>query len=104
MIDPRDAGTGGTIIIGGNLLAHMVPPRALPGFPGAKPAKPKTPIGGGAGKRRRWKNPDDGTIFEWDYQHGRVEKYDRRGKHLGEFDPVTGQRTKGADPDRSIEP
>ena len=81
----------------------MVPPKVLPGFPGAQRVKPKTSIGGGAGKRARWRNPD-GTICEWDYQHGRVEKYDKRGKHLGEFDPLTGKQTKGPDPDRSIEP
>ncbi|MGH2414486.1 MAG: colicin E3/pyocin S6 family cytotoxin, partial [Microcystaceae cyanobacterium] len=26
------------------------------------------------------------------------------GRHLGEFDPLTGEQTKEADPNRSIEP
>jgi hypothetical protein len=61
----------------------------------------KTPRPGG-GLRHRWKLPD-GTILEWDYRHGRVEKYDRQGHHLGEFDPDTGGRTKAAT-NRKVEP
>ncbi|MQT72046.1 toxin, partial [Pseudomonas sp. FSL R10-0071] len=30
----------------------------------------------------RWK-VSDGRILEWDYQHGAVEMYDKRGNHLG---------------------
>jgi hypothetical protein len=75
----------------------------LPGFPNAKKAKPKTPVQGGGGMRSRWKDPD-GKIYEWDYQHGKVEQYNKKGKHLGEFDAVTGQRTKPADPTRSVIP
>lgn len=79
------------------------PPRKLPAFPDAQRAKPKTPVQGGGGLRPRWKDRD-GTIYEWDRQHGTVEKYDKRGRHLGEFDPNTGQRTKHADPSRRVEP
>jgi hypothetical protein len=76
----------------------------LPGFPGAVPSRPKTPFGaGGNKKRRRWIDRTDGTIYEWDYQHGTVEKYDRRGRHLGEFDAETGTQLKEADPNRSIQ-
>jgi hypothetical protein len=64
--------------------------------------KPKTRIGGGK-LRRRWKDRD-GTIYEWDYQHGTVEKYDRRGNHQGEYDPNTGTRVKDPDPARKIDP
>ena len=56
----------------------------------------------GGGLRHRWKDAA-GTIFEWDYRHGRVEKYDRLGRHLGEFDPVTGAQTKPAS-NRVVEP
>ena len=31
--------------------------------------------------------------YEWDSQHGTVEKYDKKGRHLGEFDPDTGKPT-----------
>jgi hypothetical protein len=80
----------------------VVPPRSLKAFPNAQRAKPKTPRPGG-GLRARWKD-DDGVIYEWDYQHGRAEKYDRMGRHLGEVDPETGDQVKEADPTRKVEP
>lgn len=58
---------------------------------------------GGGGLRPRWKLPD-GTILEWDSQHGELEKYDKRGKHEGAYDPDTGQQKKGPDPKRRVEP
>ncbi|WBG66892.1 hypothetical protein ELR50_03455 [Pseudomonas citronellolis] len=61
------------------------------------------PLSGGGGKRKRWKD-DEGYIYEWDSAHGAVEKYDRRGRHLGEFNPVTGEKNKDADPVRRVEP
>jgi hypothetical protein len=86
-------------------LGYIPPPATLPAFPNAKSAKPKTPVPNSQGKlRKRWVDAGKGWIFEWDYQHGTVEKYDQRGKHLGEFDPKTGQQTKPADPNRSIRP
>lgn len=46
----------------------------------------------------------NGKIDEWDSQHGTVEVYDKTGhKHLGEFDSVTGEQTKPADPMRRVE-
>ncbi|WP_074306445.1 colicin E3/pyocin S6 family cytotoxin [Singulisphaera sp. GP187] len=44
----------------------------------------------------------DGQHFLWDSQHGAWEKYNSNGRHLGEFDPTTGSRTKNADPSRNI--
>ncbi|SDW41807.1 S-type Pyocin [Pseudomonas syringae] len=78
-------------------------PALLPGFPDAMRAKRKTAVQNGGGLRKRWKT-EKGLILEWDSQHGAVEMYDKRGKHLGEFDPETGTQTKDADPKRSIEP
>lgn len=46
----------------------------------------------------------EGNIYEWDSQHGSIEKYNKRGKHLGEFDFKTGVQTKAADPTRRVEP
>jgi Cytotoxic len=43
-------------------------------------------------------------IYEWDYLHGTVEMYDGLGRHLGEYDPVTGARIADADPTRRVEP
>ena len=75
----------------------------LPAFPDAKRAPRKTAIQGGGGLRARWKD-SNGKIYEWDSQHGTVEVYDKTGrKHLGEFDSVTGEQTKPADPTRRVE-
>jgi hypothetical protein len=82
---------------------QVVFPPAIPeAFPELTPAKAKTPRPGGK-LRERWKDAD-GNIYEWDYQHGRLEKYDRRGNHQGEFDPKTGKQTKPRDRTRRVEP
>lgn len=49
--------------------------------------------------RRRWQSKK--RIYEWDYQRGAVEVYDKQGKHLGEVDPNTGERTGDAKPERT---
>lgn len=84
-----------------DVLVHndYVPaPKELPGFPDARSAKRKTPVQGGGGLRKRW--TWDGKILEWDSQHGEVEMYDKRGKHLGAYDPQTGARVKGPEAGR----
>ena len=53
--------------------------------------------------RKRWKD-EEGNIYEWDSQHGAVEKYNRRGVHLGEFDATTGVQTKPASKTRRVNP
>jgi hypothetical protein len=55
------------------------------------------------GGRHRWKDPR-GLVYEWDSQHGAVEVYNARGRHLGEYDHVTGEQLKPVDPTREIEP
>lgn len=76
-------------------------PNEIPGFPDAKETKKLTPDGIG-GYRTRW-ILDNGYILEWDKQHGELEKYDRRGRrHLGSFDPVTGEQLKPPVPGRTI--
>ena len=82
----------------------MQPPKNLKAFKNSVWAKAKTPRRGGGGLRDRWKDKQDGTIYEWDYQHGRVEKYNSRGQHVGEFDADTGEQTGPAIPGRRIEP
>lgn len=88
---------------GGTTWKIVPPPRELKAFPGTEPATRKTPVQGGGGLRKRWVDRDGG-IYEWDYQHGRVERYNKRGKHIGEFDAETGEQTKPADPDKKVEP
>lgn len=77
------------------------PPKSTP-FPGATRERGKTPIQGGGGTRKRWKD-NDGNIYEWDSQHGTFEKYDKRGRHQGEYN-TDGEQTKPADPTRKVEP
>lgn len=78
-------------------------PKNLPAYPDARWATPKTPIKGGGGLRPRWKDRE-GIIYEWDFRHGAIEKYTKRGRHLGEYNHETGEQTKPADPTRRIEP
>ncbi|MDD2050167.1 colicin E3/pyocin S6 family cytotoxin [Pseudomonas putida] len=75
-------------------------PIGLTAFPDARRAKQKASIQGGGGKRRRWVD-SSGKIYEWDSQHGAVEIYNKQGKHLGEFNPETGEQTKPAKPGRT---
>ena len=73
----------------------------LPGFPGTQRAEARQDERGHY--RARWVYPD-GRFFEWDYQHGTVEAYDRRGEHLGEFAPLDGRQLKQAIPTRKARP
>ena len=86
------------------MCAYKPPPRDLPWLPNAERKKPKTLINrNGRKKRKRWVDPD-GYIYEWDYQHGTVEKYDKQGNHLGELDPKDGMKRGPAIPNRRIVP
>lgn len=78
-------------------------PESLPAFPEAKQVRGKTRVQGGGYIRPRWVD-HQGYIYEWDLRHGTIEKYNKRGVHLGEFTHDTGVRTKEADPSRRIEP
>lgn len=82
---------------------YFAPPKETPTWiKGGYRSQEKTPVQGGGGMRRRWKD-DDGNIYEWDSQHGTVEKYSRSGKHLGEFDAETGERVGEAIRGRVVE-
>ncbi|MGY5615394.1 colicin E3/pyocin S6 family cytotoxin, partial [Vibrio brasiliensis] len=86
-------------------LKYVPAPRGnppLPAFPEAVKAKKKTTVQGGGKLRERWKDRK-GRIYEWDSQHGNVEVYTKNGKHLGEFNHITGEQTKDADPSRKVE-
>ena len=83
-------------------LAFTPPPARLTAFSWADRVRPKTARQGGGGLRARWK--DLAYIYEWDSQHGTVEKYDAAGFHLGEFDPKTGAQLKLSKAGRKVEP
>ncbi|WP_260962763.1 colicin E3/pyocin S6 family cytotoxin [Pseudomonas citri] len=82
---------------------HPTPKGILPAFPELVRGRSKTAVQGGGGLRPRWTDRA-GNIYEWDRQHGTLEKYNKRGKHLGEFNPITGDQTKSADRTREVEP
>lgn len=72
---------------------YHLPPKTLPAFPDAKKVGKK-------GSRKRWID-SKGKIYEWDYQHGEVEIFDKTGKkHLGGFDPKTGKKRREGKPER----
>lgn len=80
---------------------YLPAPIFLSAFPDARRVRGKTTLPRG-GLRQRWKDRS-GTIFEWDYRHGRVEMYNRRGRHIGQFDPGTGVRTKPPNAHHQVE-
>jgi RHS repeat-associated protein len=59
-----------------------------------KPYRGQTKTNGLSGAAREY--------YEWDYTHGDIEVYNRRGVHIGSMDPGTGQIIKPAVPGRSI--
>ena len=62
---------------------YIPPPDRLQGIPSAERVRPKSAV---AGRRRaRWVD-NDRNIYEWDYQHGHLEAYNRRGQHIGVID------------------
>ena len=102
LVFPADSGVRPLYIVlsvQGNAGYHASPD-LLPAFPDAISVRPKSTVQGGGKKRDRWKDRK-GRIYEWDFQHGAVEIYDRQGKHLGEFNPDTGEQTKPAKPGRN---
>ena len=82
---------------------YIKAPENIGGIANLTISKRKTPIRGGGGMRKRWKD-NKGNIYEWDSQHGALEKYNKRGKHMGELNHETGIQTKPADPSRRIDP
>lgn len=51
----------------------------------------------------RWRNSAGDRLWEWDSLHGHIEGYNRRGRHLGVFDAITGQRIGAAVKGRRID-
>ena len=74
-------------------------PKTLPAFPDTARVKSKSSVQGGGRKRARWVD-SKGRIYEWDYKSNAVEKFDKLGVHLGEFNHITGEQTKPAKPGR----
>lgn len=45
-------------------------------------------------KQKRWRSSHPDRIYTWDSLHGEIEVFNKRGKHLGVLDPVTGEMIK----------
>lgn len=104
LVFPADTGLKSLYVVftrpfGGDHSYHPAP-NDLPAFPEAVLSPSKSSVKGGGQRRKRWKDRK-GRIYEWDYENGRVELYNKQGKHLGEFNPDTGDRTKDAEPGRT---
>jgi hypothetical protein len=40
------------------------------------------------------RSPDGDSLFEWDSLHGEIEWYNKRGRHRGSLDAITGEVIK----------
>ena len=75
----------------------------ITGFPGLIKQKRKSSKKDGSGLRERWKDAKGRRIFEWDSEKGELEVYRYSDvKHLGSFDPYTGERRGPAKDERRI--
>ncbi|MGH1601161.1 colicin E3/pyocin S6 family cytotoxin [Campylobacter majalis] len=70
--------------LGNNIIySHKVPPKSIQNiFPNAQSVTSKN-------QRKRWIDSKNGNIYEWDYQHGDIEIYNKRGIHKGSINPET---------------
>jgi hypothetical protein len=98
-------GVGSTLICQSDHALHSVryDTRAMTSIPRPNPCFLDTQIklrrSGGA----RWSSPDGSRLWEWDSLHGHIEGYNKRGRHVGVFDAVTGQRVGLPVPGRRID-
>ena len=101
LVFPADSGIRPVYIVLSQIGDHSYydHPKTLPAFPDATRVKSKSSVQGGGRKRARWVDRK-GRIYEWDYKSNAVEKYDKLGIHLGEFNHITGEQTKPAKPGR----
>lgn len=104
VVFPADTGLKSMYVVfaravGGDIKYHK-PPLDLPGFPGTFPVRSKSSVQGGGSKRARWKDRK-GRIYEWDSKTGSIELYDKQGKHLGEFNHITGKQIDPPKPGRT---
>jgi hypothetical protein len=58
---------------------------------------------GAPGGRRRYRNRGHDRIYEWDSQHGELEIYNNKGRHLGVAEPEAGEMIKDAVRGRRID-
>ena len=66
------------------------------------PSKADSPVWQGLRPAGNGVRTDGDRLYEWDYTHNDIEVYDRRGRHLGSADPVSGELYKPAVPGRKL--
>ena len=52
---------------------------------------------------RRWRSKDGQRLYTWDALHGEIEVFNKRGRHLGAVDPITGYLVKDPVAGRKID-
>jgi hypothetical protein len=52
---------------------------------------------------KRWRSKDGTKLYTWDWTHGDIEVFSKRGRHLGSLDAITGELIKDAVPGRKID-
>lgn len=52
---------------------------------------------------KRWRSKDGQKYFTWDSMHGEIEVFNKRGKHIAVFHPLTGKTIKYAVKGRVID-
>jgi len=50
-----------------------------------------------------WRSADGDRLYTWDSLHGEVEVFNKRGRHLGAADAMTGRLIKDAVRGRRID-
>lgn len=51
---------------------------------------------------KRWRSKDRTKLYTWDWTHGEIEVFNKRGRHLGSLDAITGQFIKSAVAGRKV--
>lgn len=55
------------------------------------------------GGRRVWRHPAGERFYTWDELHGEIEVFNKRGRHMGAADAVSGVLRKAADRTRRLD-
>lgn len=67
------------------------------------PSKADSPVWQGFRPAGKGIKTDGEKFYEWDYTHNDIEVYDKRGRHLGSMDPISGDMYKLPVSGRKIE-
>lgn len=52
--------------------------------------------------RQVWRSKDNERYYTWDSLHGEIEVFNKRGRHLGSLDAISGKTIKDAVKGRKI--